>query len=94
MVFGITEDDRGERCVSLIQSNEWKRVRGRAYGRGVLPHFLYFIQKGDDVSRCLVRLLASTGPSGACEREMEKGASVGLRGLLAVFQTASRCARS
>ena len=28
--------------------------------------------------------------SGACEREMEKGAAVGLRGLLAVLQTAGR----
>jgi hypothetical protein len=30
--------------------------------------FIYFIQKGDDVSRCLVRLLASTGHIGSLRK--------------------------
>jgi hypothetical protein len=56
--------------------------------------FIYFVQKGSDASRCLLRLLASTGHIGSLLREMEIGASVGLRGLLAVLQTAGRCAWS
>ena len=54
--------------------------------------FIYFIQKGDDASRCFVRLLASTGHIGSLRKEDGKRASVGLRGLPAVLQTAGRCA--